>query len=162
MAVNTEVPRSASPSPYPTEVAEAWSVSRTAQYLQMSDRNVRRLSSDGRLSGYKVPGRGGHEWRILKDSAQAYKQRQQVDNRTQIVQVSESEHLQKFLDGLAELSEAIGGYTAQVKESQQETVEALAGVLDSRLERIERLLEQNHRSIWQRLWPWSKGGTDND
>lgn len=141
------------------ELTESWTVRWTADYLDVTGRSVRRMLADGVLSGYKVPGKTGQEWRVYADSVEAYLQRKRADSRTGIVRMSDRAELDKSLDAMSELT----GITEAAVKGQVALLEAIAR-LSVRLESLEDTIrewslppartepqEQPRPSWWRRL-----------
>lgn len=138
MVTTTERPRPIPEPHYATELAEAWTVARTAQYLGITDRAVRRLCSVGRLSAYKVRGKTAQEWRVYADSAEAYTQTKSAEGRTDLLVHSDRAEAGLMVSTLAELTETMKELIAELRRARE-----------------------NRRPWW---WPFkrSEGGTDSD
>ena len=121
------------------KLVESWTAARTGKYLGITDRAVRRLAAEGRLSGYKVRGKTGQEWRIYGDSAEVYLQEKRADSQAQVMRLSDRASAEGVLSALSELTE---------------TMKALAASNEELIAELRQAREKPRRS-W---WPWRKGG----
>ena len=132
-----------------TQLRESWTVGRTADYLGLSSRSVRRLASDGRLSGYKVKGKTGLQWHIYAESVEAYLQRKQVDSRSDIVRVSDRVNQDS---GLAMMSDLI--------TVMQELVGEIKGLREELRQEVGEGKQRTARPWWQ-FWGAAKRRDEN-
>lgn len=69
--------------------AQHWTTADAAAILDIPERRIRRLLQRGILSGYKVRGRCGDEWRIYTFDPKQVKALLSIPNKTDIVAVGE-------------------------------------------------------------------------
>ena len=90
------------------ELREARTTARTAAYLSITDRAVRRLCSEGKLSAYKVRGKTAEEWRVYSDSAEAYLQRKRgADVSANVLAMSDRAGPEAMLSVVSELTDTM-------------------------------------------------------
>ena len=97
------------------ELHEAWTTARTAKYLSITGRAVRRLCLEGRLSAYKIQGKTAKEWRIHRDSAEQYAQAKSAEGRTNLAVRSDQAQADAMMSVMSELTKAMLGLTAELQ-----------------------------------------------
>lgn len=135
------------------DICEAWTVDEAAAHLGISSKTVLRRLQKGTLSGHKVPGQFGMEWRVAKDRTPLITPPAQdrttqdsvelIQLRTKVeVMASELNNLREQLQGASYRN----GYLSAQIEGRNAEIKLL---MDS----------QKKKSAWTRFWVWFTGQT---
>jgi excisionase family DNA binding protein len=137
-----------------------WTPQEAAKFFAVSVRTIRRRLQDGSLSGYKLTGVNGPEWRVNpvtrtdNNPDSAVKPDSPASDSVTVSAQDNAPMIEKLFDYLHEKDELI-----QAKEKDLQTASATIGYLKAQIETQEKQLKlltdsQHKRGWWAKFSSW--------